>query len=692
MNLLSKRAFEADLQLRDEVVERCRAQVARHAALRSGARTQEDWEELGRPLLAAIRAGFPRFLFDRPRLVPRTVSKMELDDFRLENVLFESYPGWEVNASVYLPKRPGRYPCVVCPTGHSTKTGESYQVSAQTFARNGYIAVSFDPPGARGELAHLNNHFTNGLIGYLTGIWSNSHFVLDALACLDYLETRDDADLSRGAAMTGVSGGGMTTIYASLLDERITFLAPVCCLNEHEEIHFKNLYTSCPEQFAPGFIERGIDFADLVALQAPKPCLIAAGKQDGLFDYRNTLRLYHDASDVYRLYGAEDELGMFLQDCGHAYTAEMAVAVVERMNRIFQPGTEAVRLSREELVVLDPELLRCRPSNDVNMFTINKEEGRRLKRLRSANAGDGVGTKAHEVSVEQLREAARQALGLEMGDVPSGASTSCLGKVTVEKHRPIGPWLFEAVTLQLNAAGYVPGIVFHHAAKPTDSSAEKHPALLMIDEEGKWSGFAHSGVLTDLHDTIVYSIDVSGVGELKPRPSFYDATWYGDIERILTYMSVASGRPIMGLRVRDALYALQYLRSRPEVDPERITLAGKGVGATVALLASLFAGRLHKLVLWDSLLNYQALTEDFPFRWPQSVVVPNVLQRFDLQDVLRHAPCGTKVVLNPLDAGRNIVDLALAKTIYPEDAVLRAESAAGDARRAFVNAVLAKEQ
>src|SRR5690606_29509782 len=136
------------------------------------------------PLLDAIRAAFPSFMYDREPITSRVVSRHNFGDYRVENVIFESYPGWEVNGTVYLPAQPGRYPGVVCPTGHSCKTGESYQISAQTFARNGYMAISFDPPGVAGEIGHFNDHFTNGLIGYLTGIWSNAHFVLDAIRCI----------------------------------------------------------------------------------------------------------------------------------------------------------------------------------------------------------------------------------------------------------------------------------------------------------------------------------------------------------------------------------------------------------------------------------------------------------------------------------------------------------------------------
>ncbi|MEI8244118.1 MAG: hypothetical protein WCI17_12680, partial [bacterium] len=191
--------------LQERVVAICRQALAQGRERRLAVHTPAQWRSWQALVLDAVRAPFPPALFDRSSDVEaKTVSTQDFADFRLENVVFASLPGWEVNASVYLPRAPGAYPGVVCPTGHSDKTGPSYQQPAQVLARGGYIAVSFDPPGCSGELAHLNDHFTNGLVGYLTGFWSQTHFVLDALRCLDYLQTRRDVDHTAGLSITGV--------------------------------------------------------------------------------------------------------------------------------------------------------------------------------------------------------------------------------------------------------------------------------------------------------------------------------------------------------------------------------------------------------------------------------------------------------------------------------------------------------
>jgi cephalosporin-C deacetylase-like acetyl esterase len=107
----------------------------------------------------------------------RGVSRYERAGYRLENVLFESFPGWEVNATVYVPlDYAPPFPAVIIPVGHSGKQFASYQLPAQYFARAGYLAVTFDPPGQAGEKQTGNDHFVDGVRCYLVGQTSSRYF------------------------------------------------------------------------------------------------------------------------------------------------------------------------------------------------------------------------------------------------------------------------------------------------------------------------------------------------------------------------------------------------------------------------------------------------------------------------------------------------------------------------------------
>jgi len=654
--------YHPELALQNEVVSACRESLIRGTQRRQSISTKEGFRAWRDEIVKVIRSAFPEVIFEPPKaLNSRVVSSYEFDDYRIENVLFESLQGWEVNGSVYLPKRHGVYPGVVCPTGHSTKTGKNYQQSAQVFARNGYIAISFDPPDCAGENKHLNDHFTNGLIGYLTGFWSQTHFVIDAIKCIDYLLTRSDIDKTAGISITGVSGGGVTSFFTALLDDRIVFVAPVCCLAEHESIHLTGLYTSCPEQFGYSYISAGIDYVDYISAIAPRPCFVMGGKYDEVFDYRSTIRIFEDVKKVYASAGHPNNCGLFIDESGHAYTVDMANEAVKWMNRFIKKSDLSVpQLKDDQVTIIDPEKLLCHPDSKANMFTVNRDEAVRLESERSKFTRD-------------LRSTAENLLGISADTKP----------ISVKSYDSHTSWhvLVEKLDIQPDENVHLPGLMLTHA-----EDKSPRPCLLWIDENGKWSGLWHGGFLCEplrmfepkpLPDQpCILSLDVSGFGLLSPEPTAYDLAGWNDIERILTYLSIANSKPIMGLRIRDALCGLDYLISRAEVDSSRIIVGGRGIGAIVAMHVALLNSNVKRVICMDMLSHYCALTEKFPFSWRQSIIIPNILKYYDLPEIITKLK--NVFVINPLDAQKVMLSQEEADKLYT-NAVVRCNVNDGNA-------------
>lgn len=647
-----------EMQLREEIIGLCRRYLWENHEIWDRIRTKDEWLEFRAEKLKVYKSFFPDFLFEKRKLNVRKVSEYKFDGFRIENVIFESMPGWEVNGTVYLPENEGVYPGVVCPTGHSSKTYPNYQRSAQVFARNGYIAVSFDPPGSIGELSYMNDHFTNGLIGYLTGIWSQTHFIIDALAALDYLETREDVDKDLGFAMTGVSGGGQTTLECAILDDRIKFFAPVCCLTTHEKCAFQDLYTGCPETYAIRQLKEGLTNAEYLSIAAPKPCLIVAGKGDEVLDYREATKVYQRAKRFYGLMGDENLIDMFIdEESGHAYTVKMANIVVERMNRyIRKKDTGAEQLTEEDIIYVDADKLLCRPSNKVNMYTVNRDEAAKLENKRHM-------PETAEEKRDYIRSKAIQILGIEneYNGVLANAKTEN-GKVNWQ-HR------MQKLELFVNQDIRVPALLLKR-----ENHQGRVPALLFADEKGKWEGFRQDGFLTRSarfperehadREPLVLSIDVSGTGELTPEPSYYDLTFWNDIERVLTYLSISAAKPIMGRRVRDIIAAIEYLQKRDDVDENRIMLGGRGIGAIAAMHAALIWGKAYRLICLNMLSHYGSMAEKFPFACRQSIIIPEILKYYDLPDIAEVVPAGRLVLINPLDCAGNLIDADEASKLY----------------------------
>ena len=84
--------------------------------------------------------------------------------------------------------------------------------------------------------------------------------------------------------------------------------------------------------------------------------------------------------------------------------------------------------------------------------------------------------------------------------------------------------------------------------------------------------------------------DVRGFGEtMSPRNVREEGVTYFDprdgMDADFTYASFF-GRPLLGMRVEDALQVVRHLRARPDVDGARIGIVGRGWAGMVGLFTA----------------------------------------------------------------------------------------------------------
>jgi dienelactone hydrolase len=621
-------------------------EAARRARL--GARTLAEWQPIRERWLGALRAAFPPELFairDLP-LKARVLARHERRGYVIETVVFESLWGWEVNAHLCLPAAPGPWPAVICPTGHSPKTGISYQVPPVIFARNGLAAITFDAPG-QGEKAPGGDHFHQGSACLLTGLWSETFFAMDALRAIDYLASRPDIGISMGVGMTGVSGGGETTMTCVLLDDRIRCIAPVCCTGPQRVLGAEDMYTSCPETMGPGLFGAGIDVTEKLAMAAPTPCLIVNAEQDEVYYPSMVAEIVGELRHTYALYGCPDRLEHFEQPAvGHAYTATMAERVAAWMRQwLLDQSGDVIGLTDPEAVTEPPDVINCRPSPIPNMLTINAARAASLRGERQVrNPGN-------------LRDSLRAILAVG-NPVP----------LAVEYAESEMSWRnrVERIAIKTEADVWAPMLFIVHIDAPGP-----RPTALWIDERGKWTALEQESWLLDASGFLqeyrepyhVCCLDARGWGETTPEHVAYDLAGWNDITRILAYLSVALGRCLTGQRVRDVLAALRYLRTRDDVDGSRIIIGGRGQGALVALFAALLDGEVTGFLGIEMLAAYGLLAEAEAFTWTHDIVVPNVLRHCDVAEALGALHCPT-LVLNPVGVQREpVMDAAFPPTV-----------------------------
>lgn len=577
----------------------------------------------------------------------RTVSRLDRGGYTMENVLFEALPGLDVNASVYLPSPgafPPPWPAIVIPVGHSNKAGDAYQKPAQAFARLGYAAITFDPPGAGGEKQPGNDHFRDGVRCYLTGASSNRYFVLDALRCIDYLATRPDIDMTHGVGMTGVSGGGVTTMWATLLDERIRAASPSCCAVPKALHPVLDNYAECPEVLAFGRFAK-FDDPDLLAAAMPTPVLLMAGAGDEVFNESMSRRMAEEVAASFTGAGQAERFSFFLDSGGHDYSLAMALEFTKWMDRWVRgtPGRDLPALRAGDLEMLTPEQLACHPRTDRNMMTITQGMVEELRGHRSGKAiPEAIGALANITAPPTAPPAREEAPSLV--------------------------WFHYLEELLLLPE---PGIELPGTFLYPSKAGWRGGAILYFDDCGRWADLRSDGLLAGLARMLqregetyaLLSVDLRGWGDTHPADLRYDLAGWGARDRWIGYNSAAMGDPVFGMRVRDGLAALAWLRARSDIDPKRIVVGGHGMGGVVALHVASVDGQVAGVFSKEGLASFESLAGTPSYAWSAEDFFPKVLLHYDLPELAAALKLPT-LIARPLDAAKQPLDREDIQTLY----------------------------
>ncbi len=586
-----------------------------------------------RPTCTQVRKTFAAYYGDLPAVLAANPLKArqtgggQTAGCRYENWLFESHPGWEVNATLFLPAdRPPPYLPVVVSVGHSGKQFASYQRPCQYFARAGLAALVFDPPGMAGEKQPGNDHFCDGVRCHLTGDTSSRYFVGDALRAMDFLGARPDIEARHGFTLTGVSGGGNTSVFAALLDERATLIAPSCCLTRQGRLVLDLCYSSCPETLMPGRFRDGLDDGDLLRALAPRPVLLMAGEDDEVFRLADTAEIARETAAHYAAAGVAGNFEFFADTGGHAYSLRQARRLVEFIHRHRRPDlTPALPVTDDAAFpLLAPEALACRPRPTANMLTLTRERAANLART-------------HRPPTPEL---IRTLIGLD----------SSAGKPAPAKRtEPLRTWFHDWQEFLLETD---PGITVPLTVAGTGTG---NPALWHFDDAGRLRLMHRGGPLTAMIGHLdrqgpraaLITADLRGWGETAMAPHPYESVSWGGTDRFAAYVGTALGDAPAAARIRDAWRLAEAFPPAP-----RTVLSACGAAGPVALhLAALLPGRFAAVVLRDAPASYQALLGTDSFSWPHDLILPGVLRHYDLAELARVAGCPVHW-LNPLDGAR----------------------------------------
>ncbi len=614
------------------LVDQVRAAEARGQARYAALKTRADAEAYVQSAQERIRRSFGPMPEKTP-LNARITGTVERDGYRIENVVFESRPGYLVTGNLYLPTgRPGKLPASVGVCGHSLngKAAEAYQSFAQGLARLGHICFIIDPVGqgerfqflkddlksrlGGGVSEHIQMGNPQTLVGEFIGAW----FAWDGIRALDYLLTRDEVD-PRHLGVTGNSGGGTQTTWLCGLESRFTMGAPSCFVTTFRR-NAENELPADTEQCPPQALALDLDHADFLAAMAPKPVIIMAQEKD-FFDARGSNEAFERLKTLYTLLGKPENLQLHVGPDPHGYTQSNREAMYRFFNRV--TGLPAVT-AEPALTMEKDATLQVMPRGQVAL-----ENSRTLMSFTRAKA------EAQAKARRPLAGAALQAAVREVLRLPELPARPADYRIL----RGAGRRRYPAKTYCTYAVETEPGILALLTRLSEEELTSRLPrggakAVLYVSHRSADAELRDEALVRELFaahpDAAFFACDLRGIGDSQPNTCGVNQFLqpYGS-----HYFYAAHGlmldRPLLGQRVFDLLRVLQVLAAAGH---REVHLAGRGWGALPAAFAALLSESVRQVTLKNALTAFHDLAVDPDQHWPYAFMLPGVLERFDLPE------------------------------------------------------------
>jgi len=303
------------------------------APYRFRAKTQAEAEEWQAQTRKALEKTLGFQSLPPADLSPEKIETVDKGDYVREKILLQTSKYTLMPVYVLTPKEGARpLPVVVAFHGHGYgvkdivglwEDGEGRSVPsgyhkdfAVALCRRGF-AVAAPEISCFGErqtdFSHLNTTIGNrapdtcdhtAKLAFHLGGSALGLRVYDGKRLVDYLETREDIDVSRLGAM-GISGGGMHTFFSTCVDERIKACVVSGYYGTFQDSILAMAHCTC--NFVPGLGQFG-EMYDLVGLIAPRPFLVEAGTYDCGFPFEATKKSVEKARAIYEVFEVRDQV------------------------------------------------------------------------------------------------------------------------------------------------------------------------------------------------------------------------------------------------------------------------------------------------------------------------------------------------------------------------------------------------
>jgi len=607
--------------------------------------TLDDWSHRRGQLRRKLGESLGEFPAEKAPLRARTVGQIKRDGYRLEKIVFQTWPGLTMTANAYIPDGQGPFPAVLCVHGHWQPAKQEPRVQARSIglAKLGFVVLAVDAFGAgeRGLEKALGEYHGEMVASTL---WPSGQSlagiqVYENIRAVDYLQSRSEVIDDR-IGITGTSGGGNQTMYAGAYEERFACVVPVCSVGTYQAYLGA---ACCMCEMVPSAMTYTEEWG-VLGLVAPRGLMVINATRDAFqFSVGEAKKSIAQTSTVFQLYDKASHLRHVVIDSGHDYNQPMREAMYGWMTLHLKGKGNGDPIAEPELTTVDPELIRCYPgdSRPDDFVTVPQFAASRARAITSTN-----GPPLHKMHWEAER--------LWRGDGFKQLFHTSLGTATgsgeISDSDPPGEFLLET------EAGITLPVRSHQAVRRV------RQCVILLDLEAG-AAAAESELAKDLVDAQVRLITISlrATGVTAPP---------GDaISRTLDHNSAQwglwVGQPLLVQWVRDVRSLLDSL-GEAKVET---SLVGTGAAGVVAAAAAIADRRVDRVAALDSPLS---LVSDTPYaKGRVGILVPGMLDRIgDIAQLLSLcAPRPLLVAGGMAGSGQKLTAKELEELLdYPREA------------------------
>ncbi len=492
--------------------------------------------------------------------------RIEREDYTVEKVYFEAYPGFFTTGNLYRPKGvKGPFPGIVSPHGHWSRgrleNSEAGSVPGRciNFAKQGYVIFSFDMVG-RCDSGEQIDHAYGGEREALWGLSLMALQLWNGVRAVDFLETLSDVDADR-IGCTGASGGGTQTFMLTAVDDRIKVSAPVNMISAH-------MQGGCLCENAPN-LRLDISNIEIGALMAPKPLLLVSATGDWTKD---TPKVEYPAiRSIYAHFDAEAKIHEVQIDAEHNYNKDSREAVYAWFGKWFLGEEDTTKFKEVPFEVERDQALLVFHNRELPEHALDAD-GLTCSRIESAEEQLAARKPTNAASLDQFRK--------EMGDALRRSLAIRIPDST--RPNPVEGPDFTAQPFLIGGNDQLPALFLTPKTEAENSSATLivHPqgAMNLINPETGQPTRLVADLLIAGESVLGVDLFLTGVHSSADGKVIRDDS----LRYFTTY-----NRTDAALRIQDILTALAYLKS--QVSVSTLNLIGLGEAGLWCLLAAGFA-------------------------------------------------------------------------------------------------------